>query len=81
MVGGQGNDTYVVDVAGDTATDSASQGTETVLYNFLGGKDGRFPDGLAIDAAGNLYGVTELGGLKSCLNGSSCGTVFKLTPN
>jgi uncharacterized repeat protein (TIGR03803 family) len=55
-------------------------GKETVLYNFLGGKDGLFPDGLAIDAAGNLYGTTSGGGLNSCYGGQSCGTVFKLTP-
>ena len=90
------NDRLVTDAAGNlygttqqggekpysgTAYEVDSTGTETVLYNFLGGKDGRFPDGLAIDAAGNLYGVTELGGLKSCLFESSCGTVFKLTPH
>ncbi len=63
-----------------TAYKLDTSGTETVLYNFLGGADGRFPDGLAIDAAGNLYGVTELGGLNSCARGQSCGTVFKLTP-
>jgi uncharacterized repeat protein (TIGR03803 family) len=55
-------------------------GKETVLYDFLGGKDGLFPDGLAIDVAGNLYGTTLEGGLNSCARGQSCGTVFKLTP-
>jgi uncharacterized repeat protein (TIGR03803 family) len=58
-----------------------STGAETVLYNFLGGKDGRYPYRLAIDPAGNLYGTTNQGWLKSCVNGSSCGTVFKLTPH
>jgi uncharacterized repeat protein (TIGR03803 family) len=55
-------------------------GKETVLYGFLGGADGRVPDGLARDAAGNLYGTTSQGGLNDCQLGSSCGTVFKLTP-
>ena len=38
--------------------------TETVLYNFTGGTDGSsgFLSGLAIDAAGNLYGTTQSGG-------------------
>jgi uncharacterized repeat protein (TIGR03803 family) len=38
-------------------------GTETVLYNFTGGADGKFPEaGLIRDPAGNLYGTTLLGG-------------------
>jgi len=43
--------------------------TFTVIHNFSGGGDGDYPEaGLAIDAAGNLYGTTEAG----------AGTVFKL---
>ena len=35
----------------------------TVLYNFTGGADGRYPyAGVIRDAAGNLYGTTEVGG-------------------
>jgi uncharacterized repeat protein (TIGR03803 family) len=57
-------------------------GKETVLYNFLGGADGRNPvAGLAIDAAGNLYGSTSRGGLDTCLSYRSCGILFKLTPH
>jgi hypothetical protein len=48
---------------------------ETVLYNFLGyPKDGSYPSSTVIfDAAGNLYGTTEMGPLGG-------GTVFELTP-
>jgi hypothetical protein len=59
--------------------------TETVLYNFQGGKDGDLPTGpLVFDSAGNLYGATEFGGGKgtTCdeFYGGNCGTVFKLSP-
>jgi uncharacterized repeat protein (TIGR03803 family) len=42
---------------------SAAGWTKTVLYNFSGLNDGAIPMGsLTIDASGNLYGTTELGG-------------------
>jgi uncharacterized repeat protein (TIGR03803 family) len=58
-------------------------GKETVLHTFTGGKDGAFPDGgLVMDASGNLYGTTGIGGDASChINGDpGCGVVFKITP-
>jgi uncharacterized repeat protein (TIGR03803 family) len=56
-------------------------GTRTVLHSFTGGNDGASPvAGLIADAAGNLYGTTELGGGASGCSGG-CGTVFKLTPS
>ena len=53
-------------------------GTETVLYRFTGGADGRNPLGsLVRDSAGNLFGTTYYGGSSNnCYQG--CGTVFKL---
>jgi uncharacterized repeat protein (TIGR03803 family) len=49
-------------------------GNEKVLYSFAGGSDGCYPyGGLLRDAAGNLYGTTEVCGA------SGVGTVFKLT--
>jgi uncharacterized repeat protein (TIGR03803 family) len=51
-------------------------GTETVLHNFKGRKDGAYPyAGLVADAAGNLYGTTAGGGK------SGSGTIFKIAPD
>jgi uncharacterized repeat protein (TIGR03803 family) len=59
---------------------SGSTWTEKILYSFLGAADGALPRaGLALDAAGNLYGDTEFGGNMNCSGG--CGTVFKLSPS
>jgi uncharacterized repeat protein (TIGR03803 family) len=52
-----------------------TQWTNTVLYSFSGGADGRFPAaGLVFDAQGALYGTTRDGGA------ANDGTVFKLAP-
>ena len=48
--------------------------TETVLHSFGNGTDGRGPNALIFDAAGNLYGTTSWGGTYTY------GTVFELTP-
>jgi uncharacterized repeat protein (TIGR03803 family) len=59
----------------------SASGKESVLYSFTGGTDGASPfDGLVMDAAGNLYGTTEIGGNfgNSCPEG--CGVVFKVVP-
>ena len=59
-------------------TPPSSQGgawTETALYRFAGGSDGKIPlAGLVFDPAGNLYGTTLFGGT------TSAGTVFRLMP-
>jgi uncharacterized repeat protein (TIGR03803 family) len=53
-------------------------GKETILHTFHDGTDGAFSYGtMVLDAAGNLYGTTRLGGDPSC----SCGVVFKLDPS
>jgi hypothetical protein len=57
--------------------------THTVLYSFNGGTDGGYPERtLTLDAAGNLYGTTGIGGDPSCTggNGDGCGIVFQLAP-
>jgi uncharacterized repeat protein (TIGR03803 family) len=60
----------------------APNGTETILYAFLGGSDGSGPLGkLLADANGNLYGVTWGGGSYSGSDCTydGCGTVFELS--
>ncbi len=59
---------------------SLSPWMETSLYSFNPNNGGYRPpnDKLAIDAQGNLYGATEVGGAGNC-PGSGCGTVYKLT--
>jgi uncharacterized repeat protein (TIGR03803 family) len=53
-----------------------SSWTETVLYDFAGSPDGASPySGLVMDPAGDLYGVTHLGGA------SGNGTVFEVSPS
>lgn len=57
---------------------------QTVLHSFTGGKDGAVPEaGLAMDAAGNLYGTTFYGGIANACpseGDAGCGVVFKLSP-
>ncbi len=49
------------------------------IYNFSSCSTGCYPEGtLAIDKAGNLYGMAQ-GGANSC-GGLSCGVVYKLAP-
>jgi hypothetical protein len=56
----------------------------TVLYNFQKGNcdtgcDGRYPSTpVTFDQAGNLYGITEFGGIGN--NGTGAGTAFKVSP-
>jgi uncharacterized repeat protein (TIGR03803 family) len=58
-----------------------ADGNETILHRFGRGTDGRFPNGVIRDAAGNLYGTTIAGGVPSLCGDFGlygCGTVFKV---
>jgi uncharacterized repeat protein (TIGR03803 family) len=63
------------------AVPALAAGTEKVLYSFgQSFAGGEIPTGgLVFDGAGNLYGVTQLGGNAGCF-GNGCGTVFELSP-
>jgi len=56
-----------------------TKGNETVLYTFTGGTDGNIPQGLTMDLADNLYGITLSGGNLSYSNTPpGAGVVYKL---
>ena len=63
----------------------APDGTQTVLYSFCpqsGCADGAGPRaGLLMDAAGNLYGTTKVGGTGGTGGAFGQGVVFKLAPD
>jgi hypothetical protein len=59
-------------------TPTKSRWAGKILYRFLGGPDGGFPNGsLVFDKHGNLFGTTSSGGQGDC-SGRGCGTVFEL---
>jgi uncharacterized repeat protein (TIGR03803 family) len=50
------------------------------IYSFQGGNDGDSPSGrLLVDKAGNLFGLTVVGGTGKCKGEPGCGTAFELT--
>jgi hypothetical protein len=60
---------------------SGGKWSETVLHRFKGGSDGEASYAtLILDAGGNLYGTTNLGGDSRYCLGDGCGVVFELTP-
>jgi uncharacterized repeat protein (TIGR03803 family) len=59
-----------------TVFELAASGTENVLYSFTAGADGASPlGGVILDAQGNLYGTTSLGG------NNWAGVAYELTPS
>jgi hypothetical protein len=55
------------------------------LYQFAGGNDGAYPNGLTVQPDGTLVGATSHGGTGPCYfpgddKPSGCGTIFQLSP-
>jgi uncharacterized repeat protein (TIGR03803 family) len=80
--GGKANGSCYCGTVFKLAPNGNGQWRESTLYAFQGGSDGDGPYGpLSMDAAGNLYGVTNAGGgLGNCGN-TGCGSVFEVSPN
>jgi uncharacterized repeat protein (TIGR03803 family) len=90
--GGEGNTCW--DPSGDTSCgvvfeltpDGGRKWAEKVLhsFNYNNGKDGSNPSGnpVVLDASGNLYGTTGIGGTGQCYDDDGdligCGTAFEL---
>ena len=56
--------------------------TESVLYNFTGLSDGKYPNGgVVFDSAGNLYGTTVEGGHSLDGGYDGAGVIFELSPS
>jgi uncharacterized repeat protein (TIGR03803 family) len=51
-----------------------------VLHTFTGGADESHPNGLIMDAKGNLYGTTMGSDLPDSCQHQDCGTVFEVSP-
>jgi uncharacterized repeat protein (TIGR03803 family) len=56
------------------------RGQQTVLYVADGPDASSLDSPLALDAHGNIYGMSPYGGNSNCGDGGGCGTLFKITP-
>jgi uncharacterized repeat protein (TIGR03803 family) len=63
---------FACDLGCGTVFKLSTTGQQTLLHSFHSGTDGETPNGVILDAAGNLYGTTSLGGV------GNVGTVFKV---
>jgi uncharacterized repeat protein (TIGR03803 family) len=72
--GGYCDNGYFRSVGCGTVFSITTSGQGTMLYSFVGGKDGGFPDGNLVLLNGWLYGTTTVGGQKNL------GKAFRLKP-
>jgi uncharacterized repeat protein (TIGR03803 family) len=64
----------------EMSPDGSGGWTEKVIYSFCQ-TDGATPDGLLLDAVGNVYGTTQYGGSYNDCFGNTCGVVYELSPD
>jgi hypothetical protein len=56
-------------------TPTANGNTETIIHTFTGGADGEEPDGMVMDAKGNIFVSTYAGASTKCFGG--CGAIVE----
>lgn len=61
-------------------TQTKNRWQKSTLYQFTGGADGGNPTGVVLDQAGNLYGVTTVGGKTGSCAHLGCGVAFEIIP-
>ena len=80
----RGGGTYLGGTLYELSPGANGQWTETILYSFCSlpqCADGKYPNGVVMDDAGNLYGTTNIGGVTSqCVVDGGCGVAFELSP-
>ncbi len=59
-------------------TPSGGTWVESLLHTFNNTPDGKYPNYITLDSAGNLFGTTAAGG--GCYDSDVCGTVYELSP-
>jgi uncharacterized repeat protein (TIGR03803 family) len=59
---------------------SSGPWTPTLLHRFTNLSDGTAPQGLFVDAAGNIFGASSEGGVQNCSQSGGCGAVFEISP-
>jgi uncharacterized repeat protein (TIGR03803 family) len=74
--------TVLLGLGAAVAVPAQAQGyAESVLHSFTGGTGGATPTaGLTLDAQGNMFGTTAVGGNLAECSGQGCGTVFMMDP-
>ena len=60
---------------------SAGIWSEKIIHVFNNDPDGKYPNYITLDSAGNVFGTTQEGGNGCAFDSNHCGTVYELSTN